>query len=462
MEREMELEKNIAVKIEHVSKWFGKRKVVDDLSLETYEGEVFGFLGPNGAGKTTTIKMAVGLIGIDEGHIEICGADVEKKFEKAMANVGGIVENPEMYKYMTGLNNLKQYARMRKGVTPERIREVVKFEKAMANVGGIVENPEMYKYMTGLNNLKQYARMRKGVTPERIREVVELVGLTNRINEKISRYSLGMRQRLGVAQALLHHPKVLILDEPTNGLDPAGIRSLRDILRTIAHKEQICVIVSSHLMSEMQLMCDRVGIIVNGKLIRVTSVEELVQGEHITGGRYRYHISDSEKASQIIGGFQNASVIETKLIRVTSVEELVQGEHITGGRYRYHISDSEKASQIIGGFQNASVIETDPNHLEILLEAGNEQILSEINRKLVLNGIELYSQIIGGFQNASVIETDPNHLEILLEAGNEQILSEINRKLVLNGIELYTVAPIEGQKLEDAFIELTKGDGQIA
>ena len=110
MEREMELEKNIAVKIEHVSKWFGKRKVVDDLSLETYEGEVFGFLGPNGAGKTTTIKMAVGLIGIDEGHIEICGADVEKKFEKAMANVGGIVENPEMYKYMTGLNNLKQYA----------------------------------------------------------------------------------------------------------------------------------------------------------------------------------------------------------------------------------------------------------------------------------------------------------------------------------------------------------------
>lgn len=321
MEREMELEKNIAVKIEHVSKWFGKRKVVDDLSLETYEGEVFGFLGPNGAGKTTTIKMAVGLIGIDEGHIEICGADVEKKFEKAMANVGGIVENPEMY-----------------------------------------------KYMTGLNNLKQYARMRKGVTPERIREVVELVGLTNRINEKISRYSLGMRQRLGVAQALLHHPKVLILDEPTNGLDPAGIRSLRDILRTIAHKEQICVIVSSHLMSEMQLMCDRVGIIVNGKLIRVTSVEELVQGEHITGGRYRYHISDSEKASQIIGGFQTASVIET----------------------------------------------------------------------------------------------DPNHLEILLEAGSEQILSEINRKLVLNGIELYTVAPIEGQKLEDAFIELTKGDGQIA
>lgn len=321
MEKERDHNKNVAIKIAHVSKWFGKRKVVDDLSLETYEGEVFGFLGPNGAGKTTTIKMAVGLIRIDEGHISICGEDVEKKFEKAMANVGGIVENPEMY-----------------------------------------------KYMTGLQNLRQYARMRKGVTEERIQEVVELVGLTNRIHEKISRYSLGMRQRLGVAQALLHHPKVLILDEPTNGLDPAGIRGLRDILRNIAHKEQICVMVSSHLMSEMQLMCDRVGIIVNGKLVQVTSVEELVQDKSVTGGRYRYHVSDSEKASRIISGFQAASVIET----------------------------------------------------------------------------------------------DPNHLEIILSAGQESILPEINRKLILSNIELYTVAAVEGQKLEDAFIELTKGDGQIA
>lgn len=321
MEKEFNRNQDVAIKIEHVSKWFGKRKVVDDLCLETYAGEVFGFLGPNGAGKTTTIKMAVGLIRIDEGQIHIGGADVEKNFENAMANVGGIVENPEMY-----------------------------------------------KYMTGMQNLKQYARMRKGVTPERIQEVVELVGMTNRINEKISRYSLGMRQRIGVAQALLHHPKVLILDEPTNGLDPAGIRALRDILRTIAHKEQICVMVSSHLMSEMQLMCDRVGIIVNGKLVQVTSVEELVQDKSVTGGRYRYHVSDSEKASQIISGFQAASVIET----------------------------------------------------------------------------------------------DPNHLEILLESGKESILSEVNRKLIISGIELYTVAPVEGQKLEDAFIELTKGDGQIA
>ena len=174
------------------------------------------------------------------------------------------------------------------------------FEKAMANVGAIVENPEMYKYMTGMQNLMQYARMRKGVTDKRIREVVELVGLSNRIHEKVGKYSLGMRQRLGVAQALLHHPKVLILDEPTNGLDPAGIRNLRDILKNLAHQEGICVMVSSHLMSEMQLMCDRVGILVNGTLIQVTSVEEMVEGMQQKAPRYRYHVEDAARAVALL------------------------------------------------------------------------------------------------------------------------------------------------------------------
>ena len=247
-----------AIKIEHVSKSFGKKKILKDLTFETYTGEVFGFLGPNGAGKTTLIKMIVGLLRTEEGNISICGQDIVKHFEKAMINVGGIVENPELY-----------------------------------------------KYMTGMQNLKQYARMRKGVTEERILEVVELVGLSNRINEKVGKYSLGMRQRLGVAQAILHHPKVLILDEPTNGLDPAGIKQLRDILKELAHKEKICVMVSSHLMSEMELMCDRVGIIANGELIDVKTVEELIQAGN--GSRQSYHVQtdNSEKAMQILltGGF---------------------------------------------------------------------------------------------------------------------------------------------------------------
>lgn len=319
----METENKVVVKLEHVSKYFGKRKVVDDLSMTTYAGEVFGFLGPNGAGKTTTIKMLAGLIGIDEGKISVCGNDVERRFEKAMANVGAIVENPEMY-----------------------------------------------KYMTGMQNLMQYARMRKGVTKERIREVVELVGLSNRIHEKVGKYSLGMRQRLGVAQALLHHPKVLILDEPTNGLDPAGIRNLRDILKNLAHQEGICVLVSSHLMSEMQLMCDRVGILVKGKLIQVTTVEKMVEGIQQKSPRYRYHVQDAEKARELL---------ETE------------------------------------------------------------------------NGCEI-----------EVIDSGHFEMEIRNLDDVQEYLANINRKLIMNDILLFTVAPTETQRLEDAFIELTKGDTQIA
>lgn len=310
-----------AIKLNHVSKNFGKRRVVDDLCLETHTGEVFGFLGPNGAGKTTTIKMLVGLIDFDEGEISICGADVRTQFEKAMANVGGIVENPELY-----------------------------------------------RYMTGLQNLRQYARMRKGVTEERIREVVELVGLTNRIHEKVSKYSLGMRQRLGVAQSLLHHPKVLILDEPTNGLDPAGIRELRDILRNLAHRENVCVMVSSHLMSEMQLMCDRVGIIVKGKLLQVTSVEELIHQTKKNAGRYRYFVDNAAHAAQVL---------------------------------------SREGQQCL---------QSDEHTLEITLSG--EDVM--------------------------------------------EVLLKLNRTLFDAGVGLYTVSPVETQRLEDAFIELTRGETQIA
>lgn len=243
----------VAIKIEHVNKKFGKKQILHDVCLETNTGEVFGFLGPNGAGKTTLIKLIVGLISIDEGSISVCGADIEKDFEGAMANVGGIVENPELY-----------------------------------------------KYMTGMQNLKQYANMRKGVTKERIDEVVELVGLSNRINEKVRKYSLGMRQRLGLAQALLHKPKVLVLDEPTNGLDPAGIKQLRDILKKIAHTEDVCVFVSSHLMSEMELMCDRVGIIVRGTVTSVQSIEEMLKSIDTSVAKYEFKVNDVAMAKELL------------------------------------------------------------------------------------------------------------------------------------------------------------------
>jgi len=226
------LSNQIAVQIKNLTKIIGKKTIVDKLSFDIPKGEVFGLLGPNGAGKTTTIRMMVGLISKSTGHVLIHGVDVSKDFRTAMNHIGVIVENPEMYKYLTGYQNLIHFAKMSPGVTKQRVDEVVK-----------------------------------------------QVGLDNRIHDKVKTYSLGMKQRLGLAQALLRKPDVLILDEPTNGLDPSGIRELRDHLRSLAKKEGISVIVSSHLLSEMELMCDRVAIIQTGKLISVKTIHEMMSGE---------------------------------------------------------------------------------------------------------------------------------------------------------------------------------------
>ncbi|MBS4173651.1 ABC transporter ATP-binding protein [Bacillus sp. FJAT-49736] len=221
-----------AVELKNVTKIIKGKKIIDNLSFTINEGEVFGFLGPNGAGKTTTIRMIVGLMGITSGEIMICGNSITKNHDEALRYVGGIVENPEMY-----------------------------------------------KFLTGYQNLMQYARMVKGITREKIDEVVNLVGLTERIHDKVKTYSLGMRQRLGLAQSLLHDPKVMILDEPTNGLDPAGIREIRDHLRILSKERGMAVIVSSHLLSEMEMMCDRIAIIQKGKLIDVQQVHDFVSGD---------------------------------------------------------------------------------------------------------------------------------------------------------------------------------------
>ncbi|HBT64548.1 MAG TPA: bacitracin ABC transporter ATP-binding protein, partial [Ruminococcaceae bacterium] len=164
----------------------------------------------------------------------------------------------------------------------------------------IVENPETYSYLTGMQNLRQYKRMRKGVTEERLKEVVKLVGLENRIHEKVKRYSLGMRQRLGLAQAIMHRPKLIVMDEPTNGLDPSGIRELRDIFKRLAHEEGVSVLVSSHLLSEMELMCDRVGILANGRLIGVKPVKELIMEAQGNQRIVRFTVNDIESALGIL------------------------------------------------------------------------------------------------------------------------------------------------------------------
>lgn len=242
------------VEIQDVTKVIKGRTIIDSVSFEVKKGEVFGFLGPNGAGKTTTIRMLVGLIGITSGDIKILGSSIKTDFEKAVSHIGAIVENPEMY-----------------------------------------------KFLSGYQNLVHYARMSKGVTKEKIDETVELVGLADRIHDKVRTYSLGMRQRLGLAQCLLHDPKILILDEPTNGLDPAGIREIRDHLRMLAREREMAVIVSSHLLSEMEMMCDRIGIIQNGKLIDVQHISDFVQGKEKV---YEVEVDDPKKANRILQGAQ--------------------------------------------------------------------------------------------------------------------------------------------------------------
>ncbi|GEN55037.1 ABC transporter ATP-binding protein [Halobacillus faecis] len=218
------------MQLKNVKKTIGKKSIIKGLNFDIYGGEVFGFLGPNGAGKTTTIRMMVGLMKMTDGDVIIQGQSVQNDFKGAIRHVGGIVENPEMYPFMSGWKNLVHYARMMPGVTEERMKEVVK-----------------------------------------------LVGLEKRMKEKVGKYSLGMRQRLGIAQALLHKPSVLILDEPTNGLDPSGIREIRAYIRRLAEEEGVAVIVSSHILSEMEMMCDRIGIIKNGELISIQTVHDALQ-----------------------------------------------------------------------------------------------------------------------------------------------------------------------------------------
>ncbi|GAB3071333.1 ABC transporter ATP-binding protein [Salinicoccus sesuvii] len=250
-----------AMSIKGLHKTIGRKKIIKDLNFDIRPGEVYGFIGPNGAGKTTTIRMMVGLIGITSGDVVIKGNSIRKNYKKAISEVGAIVENPEMY-----------------------------------------------PFMTGRQNLKHFGRMTNGVSNARIKEVIDLVGLENAINTKVGKYSLGMRQRLGIAQALLHRPSVLILDEPTNGLDPAGIREIRQYIRKLAVEDNVSVIVSSHLLSEIELMCDRIGVIKNGELIAVRNLHEKTDSEQRI---VQLDVHPMDQALEIIQNEPNIKVLET-------------------------------------------------------------------------------------------------------------------------------------------------------
>ena len=242
----------VILKCENLHKNFRKKEILKGVSLEVCSGDILGFIGPNGAGKTTTIKLILGLQNITSGKVTINGFDIKSNFEKAIGKVGAIIENPDLY-----------------------------------------------MYLSGYDNLKLIANLYPNIDENRIKEVIHLVGLENRIQDKVSKYSLGMRQRLGVAQAILHKPNLLILDEPTNGLDPEGIRDLRNLLTTLAQKEKMGILISSHNLAELESFCNKVCIIKNGVVVETSNIDEVKK--EASEGNYIIEVDDAKKCRLIIG-----------------------------------------------------------------------------------------------------------------------------------------------------------------
>lgn len=265
---------NQVLKCDNINKVIKKKQILDNVSFELNEGEILGFIGPNGAGKTTTIKLILGLQRITSGTIKINGFDIQKDFVKAIEKVGAIVENPDFYMYLSGRKNLELIANMYKGIGKERIDEVVK-----------------------------------------------LVGLENRINDKVSKYSLGMRQRLGIAQAIINKPNLLVLDEPTNGLDPEGIKELREFLVKLSKEENMSIFISSHNLAELESFCNKVCIIKSGKVIENTTIEELKAETVDEKNIYCVEINDTN----LLEKNENISIIDNTHFKLIIKKEDVPG-----------------------------------------------------------------------------------------------------------------------------------------
>lgn len=262
----------VILKCQDVYKKIGKKYILKKISFEVKKGEIVGFIGPNGAGKTTTIKLILGLQKITKGKVEINGYDIKKDFEKAIYRVGAIIENPDVYTYLTGYENLK-----------------------------IAQ--EYYK----------------NIPNQRIDEVVKIVGLKDSIMNKVSKYSLGMRQRLGIAQAILHEPQLLILDEPTNGLDPEGIIEIRNLLKKLVFEEKIGILISSHNLSEIENICDKVCIIKSGEIIDEKDIKEL-KSQNLEEC-YIIENEDSYKVRKLIS--TKSEIIDKQHIKIFTSKEQV-------------------------------------------------------------------------------------------------------------------------------------------
>ncbi len=258
------------LEVKNICKSFGTKKVLNDVSFSINEGEILGFIGPNGAGKTTTIKIILGLQSLDSGEIIINGNSITKKFTKAIEKVGAIVENPDSYMYLSGRKNLELIANMYDNISKERIDEIIK-----------------------------------------------LVGLEKRIEDNVSKYSLGMRQRLGIGIALINKPNLLILDEPTNGLDPEGIKQLRDLLKNLAKKENTSILISSHNLSELESFCTNICIIQNGTIVDTGSIKKFKQNKET---EFIFEVNDTSIISNII---KDVKIIDERVFSKTIEKEKI-------------------------------------------------------------------------------------------------------------------------------------------
>jgi ABC-2 type transport system ATP-binding protein len=221
------------IEVSGLTKRYNNNRGIENMSFKVAKGEIYGFFGPNGSGKTTLMKILTGLSKADQGKAALFGYDIEQQFELAMANVGTLIETADAYTFMSGYQNL-----------------------ALA------------------------ARFYPSLPRKRIDEVLELVGLAAFAKEKAANYSLGMKQRLGLASALLSSPQLVILDEPTNGLDIEGMVDVRETILRLAKEQEITFFISSHLIREMELMCSRIGIVHQGKFINEISISEMKQGTY--------------------------------------------------------------------------------------------------------------------------------------------------------------------------------------
>lgn len=258
--------KEVVLKTSGLSKRFGKRWAARDLNLEVHRGDVFGFLGPNGAGKSTTIRMILTLLRPTAGSIEIFGKDLHKNRRSVLSRVCGIVEKPDFYLYLSA-----------------------------------------YK------NLEIFGSMTRRVPRDEIMEALDVVGLKSRAFEKVKTFSHGMKQRLGIAQALLTKPELIILDEPTSGLDPQGMKEVRELIRRLSLESEMTVFLSSHLLSEVELVATRMAVINRGELIVQGSVSELLEKETM---EYSIQVSPLDAAINLIGKLPWIEILSAENSRI--------------------------------------------------------------------------------------------------------------------------------------------------